>query len=74
MISLGLESLSLCYSNRFQRPWAWLNAALQNSADMALGDVVLAAELVRSACAMNGEGQGGDGVVVGHERRSRFDR
>lgn len=52
----------LLNSNHFQGPRTRLNAPLQNGADMALRDIVLAAELVRSACAMHGEGQGGDGV------------
>lgn len=46
----------LLNSNRFHRPRTRLNAALQNGTDMALGDIVLAAELVRSARAMHGEG------------------
>lgn len=63
----------LLNSNHFQGPRTRLNAPLQNGADMALRDIVLAAELVRSACAMHREGKGGDGVGVGgHSRASRL--
>ncbi len=68
MISLGLESPSLHHSNRLQRPRTGLNAALQSCADMTLGDIVLAAEPCGTACAMHGEGQGGDGIW-GHEKK-----